>query len=101
VFHWDERESCLPGGEVLATFGYGRIEVTENVGVDRSDRIFFLRAWNKVDTTERLELGNFEYNIIVNHRRSPTISASSYSSKTSRVERRVPLRIVGSSVKGD
>jgi hypothetical protein len=40
------------------------------------------------------------FSITVNFKRLLTISASSYSSKTSRVDRRVPLRIVGSSAKG-
>ena len=74
-----------------------RVEITENVGIDRSDWSFFLRTWNEVDTTERLELGNFEHCTIVKHGLPPTMFASSYSPKTSRVERSVPLRIVGSS----
>lgn len=50
-------------------------------------------------TAERLELGNFEHCMILKHRLLPTMSASSYSLKTSRVERSVPLSIVGSSEK--
>jgi hypothetical protein len=53
-----------------------------------------------VDTAERLILGNFEHCTVIKYRLPPTMSASSYSPKTSRVERSVPLRIVGSSENG-
>lgn len=87
----------LPGGEVIPALGHGGIEVTENVDVDRGDRILFLRVGDEMDTAERLELGGLKHCMVIERGSPPTISTSSYSLKTSRVERRVPLRIVGSS----
>lgn len=48
----------LPCGEIVAALRYGRIEITENVGVDTGSRDFLIGAWDKVNTAERLELGD-------------------------------------------
>ena len=87
----------LPGGEVIPALGHGRIEVTENIDVDCGDSILLIRIGDEMNTAERLELGDLEYCMVIERGPPHTISASSYSLKTSRVERRVPLRIVGSS----
>jgi hypothetical protein len=98
VLQGTRRTTHLPSREIFATFRYRRVEIAEHVGVDA---VFLLpiSRWNQVDSTQRFILIAISKHRQGrgNHRLRPTISASWYSSKTSSVERRVPLRIVGSS----
>jgi hypothetical protein len=91
----------LPSAEVLSAFRYGRIEIPKYVGVD-SGWIFLCSTGrgNQVYTTKSFELQIMYFSVSPRKWSSQarTICASSYSSKTSNVERRVPLRIVGSSM---
>ena len=60
-FNSIHQELCTtlsPSGEIIAALRYRRIEVTEDIGVDSGGWIFFLRTRDKVDTAERLKLGN-------------------------------------------
>ena len=88
----------IPSREVFTTFRDRWIKIAENTGVYS---VFFLwlhiSSRYQMDSSQGLILLDMWTSLIPRVVMPLTISASSYSLKTSRVERNVPLRIVGSS----
>ena len=56
--HQELCTTLSPSGEIIAALRYRRIEITEHVGVYSGDWIFSPRTRDKLDTAERLKLGN-------------------------------------------
>ena len=92
--------NCLPSREIFTTLRYAEVQISENVCINgficpfwhsfgvRRDEVDSPKCFILMDVRlENRPVGQSEL----------TISASSYSSKTSRVERKVPLNMLGSS----